>query len=113
MCSVVHQTHLVRYADRPATCVDYPTMWQNRPMLYLDCPTPYADGPNGFSRVCTIGGGSGAGLGNSFLKMGPAAVGPDDPRSRADGPDMRRSANLSPMCVGGCGCPGYVSIIIP
>jgi hypothetical protein len=62
--------------------------------------------------VCVVYGGSGACLGNS-LKMGPVAAGPNGPRSRADDPDMRRSANLSSMCVGGCGCPGYVSIGIP
>jgi hypothetical protein len=72
-----------------------------------------ADGPNGLSRVYAVRGGSGAGLGNSFLKMGPTVAGLDGPRSRADGPDMRRSANLSPMWVGGCGCLGYVSIGIP
>jgi hypothetical protein len=79
-------------------------------VLYLDCPAPYANGSNGLSRVCAVRGGSGAGLCNSFLKMGPAAAGPDGPRSRADGPNMRRSTNLSSMCVGGCGCSGYASI---
>jgi hypothetical protein len=82
-------------------------------VLYSDCLVPYADGLNGLSRVCMVRGGSGAGLGNSFLKMGPATAGPDGPRSHADGPDMCRSASLSSMCVGGCGCPGYVSISIP
>jgi hypothetical protein len=61
-------------------------------------------------RVC---GGLGVGLGNSLLKMGPVAAGQDGPRSCADGPDMRRSANLSPMCVGGYCCLGYMSIGIP
>jgi hypothetical protein len=64
----------------------------------------------GFARYV---GSLGAGLDNSLLKMGSAAAGPDGPRSRADGPDMRRSANLSPMCVGGCCCPRYMSIGIP
>jgi hypothetical protein len=59
-----------------------------------------------------VRGCSGACLGNS-VKMGPAVVGSDDPRSRADGPDMCRSANLLLMCVGGCGCSGYVSSGIP
>jgi hypothetical protein len=104
---------LVKYADRPVTCADCPAMWLDRLALYSDCLASYADGPNGLSRVCTVGGGLGVGLGNSLLKMGSAAAGPDSPRSRADGPDMRRSANLSPMCVGGCCCPGYMSIGIP
>jgi hypothetical protein len=72
------------------------------PTLFSDCLASYADGPNGLSRVCTLCGGLGVGLGNSLLKMGSGAVGSDGPRSRADGPDMRRSTNLSPMCVGGC-----------
>jgi hypothetical protein len=96
--------------DRPATCADCPAMWPYRPTLYSDCLAPYADGPNGLSRVCTVCGGLGAGLGNSLLKMGPAAAGPDGPRSRADSPDMRRSAKLSPMCVGGYSCLGYMFI---
>jgi hypothetical protein len=75
-------------------------MWPDRPTLYSDCPASYADGLNGLSRVCTVCLGLGAGLDNSLLKMGSAAAGPDGPRSRADGPDVRRSANLSPMCVG-------------
>jgi hypothetical protein len=103
----------VKYADRPAPCADCPAMWPDRPTLYSDCLAPYADGPNGLSRVCMACGGLGAGLGNSLLKMGSVAAGPDGPRSRADGPDMRRSANLSPMCVGGCRCPRYMSIDIP
>jgi hypothetical protein len=76
----------VKYVDRLATCADCPT-------LYSDSLAPYADGLNGLSRVCTVCGGLGVGLDNSLLKMGPAATGPD-------GPDTRRSANLSPMCVG-------------
>jgi hypothetical protein len=84
----------------------------DRPTLYSDCMAPYADGLNGLSRVCTACGGLGAGLGISLLKMGSAAADPDGPRPRADGPDMRRSANLSPMCVGGCRCLGYMSIDI-
>jgi hypothetical protein len=93
----------VKYAEHPATCADCPAMWLDRLALYLDCLAPYADDPNGLSRVCTVCGGLGAGLDNSLLKMGPAATGLDGPRSCADGPDMRRSASLSPMCVGGCG----------
>jgi hypothetical protein len=103
----------VKYADRPAPCADCPTMWSDRSTLYLDCLASYVDGPNGLSRVCTVCGGLGADLGNSLLKMGSAAAGPDGQRSRADGPDMRRSANLSPMCVGGCCCPRYMFIGIP
>jgi hypothetical protein len=103
----------VKYADRPVTCADYPTMWLDRLALYSDCLASYADGPNGLSRVCTVCGGLGAGLGNSLLKMGSVAAGPDGLRSRADGPDMRGSTNLSPMCVGGCCCPGYMSIGLP
>jgi hypothetical protein len=88
-------------------------MWPDRPTLYSDCLAPYANSPDGLSRVCTTCGGLGAGLGNSLLKKGLAAAGPDGLRSRADDPDMRRSANLSPMCVGGCHCLGYISIGIP
>jgi hypothetical protein len=57
-----------------------------------------------------VHGSSGAGLGNSFLQTGPVAAGPNSLRSCADGPVVRRSANLPPICVGDCGCPGYVSI---
>jgi hypothetical protein len=103
----------VKYADRTALCVDCPAMWPDRPILYSDCLAPYADGPNGLSRVCTTCGGLGAGLDNSLLKMGSAAAGPDSLRSRADGLDMHRSANLSLMCVGGCRYPRYMSIGIP
>jgi hypothetical protein len=71
----------VKYADRPAPCADCPAMWLDRPTLYSDCLVPYADGLNGLSRVCTACGGLGAGLGNSHLKMGSAAAGPDGPRS--------------------------------
>jgi hypothetical protein len=81
-------------------------MWPDRPTLYSDYLASYADGLNGLSRVCTVCGGLGAELGNLLLKMGSAAAGPDGPCSRADGPDMRKSSNLSPMCVGGCCCPG-------
>jgi hypothetical protein len=105
--------HPGKYTDRPATCADCSAKCPDRPVLYSDCPAPYADGPNGLPRVCAVRGGSGAGLGNSFLKTGPSATDLDGPRSRANGPDMRRSTNLSPMCVGCCGCPEYVSIGIP
>jgi hypothetical protein len=105
--------HPVKYADRPAPCVNCPTMWPDRSTLYSDYLASYADGPNGLSRVCTVCGGLGAGLGNSLLKMESAAAGSDGTRSRADGPDMRRSTNLSSMCVGGCCCPRYMSIGIP
>jgi hypothetical protein len=104
---------LVKYADHPVTCAHYPAMWPDRMALYSNCMAPYADSPNGLSRVCTVCGGLGAGLGNSLLKMGSTAADPDGLRLRADGQDMRRSANLSPMCVGGCCCPRYMSIGIP
>jgi hypothetical protein len=61
---------LVKYVDRLATCADCP----DRPALYSDCLAPYADDPNGLSRVCTVYGGLGVGLGNSLLKMGPAPL---------------------------------------
>jgi hypothetical protein len=57
--------------------------------------------------ACVTCGGLDAYLGNS-LKMGPAVASPHGPRSRADGMVMCRSANLLSMCVGGCGCSGYV-----
>jgi hypothetical protein len=103
----------VKYADCSAPCVDCPAMWPDRPTLYSNCLASYADGPNGLSRVCMVRGGLGAGLGNSLLKMGSAAAGPDGPRSRVDGPDMRILANLLPMCMRGCCCPRYMSIGIP
>jgi hypothetical protein len=103
----------VKYTDHPVTCADCPGMWPDRPTLYSDWLVPYADSLNGLSWVCTVCGGLGAGLGISLLKMGPVAADPDGPLSRADGPDMRRSANLSPMCVRGCCCLGYMSIGIP
>jgi hypothetical protein len=109
----IHLSQKNSVPDRPALCADCPAMWPDCPTLYSDYLASYADGPNGLSRVCTVCGGLGAGLGNSLLKMGSAAAGPNGPRSRADGPDMHRSANLSPMCVGGCCCPRYMSIGIP
>jgi hypothetical protein len=69
-------------------------------------PALYADGPNGSFRVHAVRGGLGACLGNSLLKTGPTDPGPD-------GPAVRRSVVLPPICKGGCGCPGYMSIGIP
>jgi hypothetical protein len=43
-------------------------------VLYSDCPVLHADGPNGSFRVCAVRGGSGASLGNSFLKTGRFAL---------------------------------------
>jgi hypothetical protein len=81
--------------------------------MYSDCSALFADGPNCLFGICTDRGGSSAGLGNSVLKMGPTVVGPDGLRSRGDGPVVRRSADLPLICIGGYGCPGYVSINIP
>jgi hypothetical protein len=103
----------VRYADRPVVCIDYPAIWPDRPVIYSNCQMLYTDGPNGLFRVRAVRGGSGVGLNNSFLKTGLVATGPDGLCSRADGPVVRRSAYLPPICVGGRGCPGYVSIDIP
>jgi hypothetical protein len=100
----------VRYANCVVVCADYLAIWPDRPVLYSNYPALYPDGPNGSFKVCTVRGSSGAGLSNSFLKTGPTTAGLDDPRSRVDGPDMCRSTDLPPICVGGCGCPGYVSI---
>jgi hypothetical protein len=66
---------------------DRPVKYADRLTLYSDCLASYADGPNGLSRVRTVCGGLGAGLGNSLLKIGSVAAGPDGPRSRADGPN--------------------------
>jgi hypothetical protein len=41
---------------------------------YADRPVLHADGPNGLFRVCAVRGGSGASLGNSFLKTGRLAL---------------------------------------
>ena len=68
------------------------------------------DGLNGSFRVCVVRGGSGVGLGNPFLKIGPVVAGPDGPRSRVDGPVVCRLVDLPLICVGSCGCLGYVSI---
>ena len=93
---------LVRYVDRSAVCTNCPAIWSDRPVLYSDYLALYADGLNGSFRVCTVHGDSGAGLDSSFLKTGPVVAGPDGPRSRADGLDMRRSTDLLLICVGGC-----------
>jgi hypothetical protein len=101
------------YANHPATCVDRPTILPDRPVLYSSYLAPHADGPNESFRVCAIRGGSGAGLGNLFINIGSVIAGPDGPCSCADGPVVRRSANVPPICVRGCTCLGYVSISIP
>jgi hypothetical protein len=101
------------YVDRLAACVDRLAAWPDRLVLYSDYPVLQADGPNGSFRVCAVRGGSGAGLGNSFLKIGPTAASPDGLRSCADGPVRHISANLPPIWVRGFGYPGYVSIGIP
>jgi hypothetical protein len=62
------------------------------------------DGLNCSFRVCERCGGPGVGFSNSVLKTGSAAVGPEGPRSRADGSIVRRSVGLPPICIGGCGC---------
>jgi hypothetical protein len=54
----------------------------------------------GSFRVHVVRGDSGAVLGNSFLEIVP-----DGLHSLADGPDVRRSADLPLICIGGCGCP--------
>jgi hypothetical protein len=92
---------------------DYPVRYADRPITYSDCPVLYADGLNGSLRVCAVRGGSSADLGNSLLKTGPAVAGPDGPRSCVDGLAMSRSVGLLLICIGGYGCPGYVSIGIP
>jgi hypothetical protein len=96
----------VRYVDRPAVCADCLVIWSDRPVIYSDCPVLYADGLIGPFRVRTVRGGSSAGLSNLFLKTEPVAAAPD-------GPEMRRSIDLSLICVGGRGWPGYVFIGIP
>jgi hypothetical protein len=101
------------YANHPVEYADCPVIWSDHLVLYSDCPTLRADGPNGPFSVCTVHGGSGAGLGNSFLKTEPDTAGPDGLYSCTDGPAMWRSVNLPPICVRGCGCLGYVSIGIP
>jgi hypothetical protein len=105
--------HPVKYADHPAVCADSPAAWPDHPVIYLECLALCADGPNYSFRACTGRGGSGTNLDNSVLKTGSAAVGTDGPCSCADGVIMRRSAGLPPMCAGGCGCTGHVSISIP
>jgi hypothetical protein len=92
--------------------LDRPVKYTNRLVMYSDCPTLCANDPNCSFRVCEGRGGSDKDLGNLVLKMGPAIVGLDGPRSHVDGPTMRRSTGLPPICIGGCGCPGYVSIAI-
>jgi hypothetical protein len=89
----------VRYADRRAVCADCPAIGPDHPVIYSDCPALYADGPNGLFRICAVRGGSGAGLGSSFLKIGLAATGPDGPHSSADSPAVHRSVDLPPICI--------------
>jgi hypothetical protein len=101
------------YANHPAEYANCSIIWSDHLVLYSDCPTLHADGPNGPFSVCTVHGGSSAGLDNSFLKTGPDTAGLGGLYSCADGPVVWRSTNLSPICIRGCGCPGYVSIDIP
>jgi hypothetical protein len=49
-------------------------------------------------------------FGCSVLKTEPLIGGLGGPRSCADGLAMRRSLDLPPIHVGGCGCLGYVLI---
>jgi hypothetical protein len=102
----------VKYVECSAACADCPTACPDRPVMYSDFPALCVDCLNCSFRVCVGRGGSGVSLSNSILKTGPTVVGPDGPRSRVDGPAVRRSAGLPPICVGGCGCPGLVSIDI-
>jgi hypothetical protein len=94
-------------------CVDCPAAWMDSLVMYLNCSTLFVDGPNCLFGICADRDGSGAGLGNSVLQTGPTVVGPDGSRSRGDGPTMCRLADLPLICIGGCGCPSYVSIDIP
>jgi hypothetical protein len=94
----------VRYADRSAVCVDYPTAWSDHPVMYSDCLALCTDGLNCSFKVCAECGGSGVDLGNSVLKMGPTTIGTDGGWSdRAQTgkftPDIRRRLWLSLVCV--------------
>jgi hypothetical protein len=95
---------LVRYADRPATCEDYPAM-DGPSSNVFGSPTLCVDDLNCSFRVCVERGGSVADLGNSVLKTGPTVVGSDGPRPRADGLAVCRLTGLPPIFLGGCGCP--------
>ena len=97
MCSL--SDHPVKYVDHPAVCVDSPNAWLDHPVMYLECLALCADGLNCSFRACTGRGGLGTDLGNSVLKTGSSAVDSDDPCSRADGPAVRRSAGLPPICI--------------
>jgi hypothetical protein len=99
--------------DHSASCATCPAAWTDRLIIYSDCLALCTDGPNCSFRICAEHGGSDADLDNSVLKTGPTTVGLDSPRSRVDGPVVRRLAVLPSICIGGCGCPGYVSIDIP
>jgi hypothetical protein len=102
----------VRYADCPAVCVDCPAAWPDYLVMYLICSALCADCPNWLFRVCAGCGGLGVDFGNSVGKTGLAVDALDDPRSPLDGPAVQRSVGLPLICVGSCGCPGYVSISI-
>jgi hypothetical protein len=103
----------VKYVDRLAACAYCPTAWSDRPVMYLDCPALCADSRNCSFRIWAGRGGLGAHLVNLVLKTGPTTISLDGPHSRADGPVMRRSMGLLPICIGGCDCRRYVSISIP
>jgi hypothetical protein len=45
--------------------------------------------------------------------MGLVTAGLDGPHSGMDSPVVHGSVDLPSISVGGCGCPGYVSIGIP
>jgi hypothetical protein len=66
-----------------------------------------------YVRVCVEYSGPDMNFSGSVRKTGPTVVGLDGPRSSADGPAMRRSVDLPPICAEGCGCSEYAFVGIP
>jgi hypothetical protein len=87
-------------------------MLLDRPLMFLDDLALCADGPNWSNRVHAECGGSATDFGNLIWKTGPTTANPDCLPPYMDGPIVHRSVNFTPMCTGGCGFLGYVSISI-
>jgi hypothetical protein len=72
--------------------------------MYLDSPAICADGLKEFVRFCVKCGSPSADFCNLVRKTGSTTAGPDGPHSGVDGPVVRRSVDLPPICAGGYDC---------